>query len=138
MALARWLAVSELLARIIAQAFDKAPLSEANQAIEHVRNTHENETGSATSYEVALPGVDVDGFLMTKTLPKLVYFLDCRGERPPRTPRTFVSLFTPDGLYFIDAGAMVMTLGASLGLAPVELVRRYGANGKGDPKLLGT
>jgi hypothetical protein len=47
-------------------------------------------------------------------------------------------LFTPQGLYFIDAGAMVMALGAALGVVtPAELVRRYGENGTGDPKRLG-
>ena len=130
--------MSDLVEGLKAMAFERAPLSEANEAIARVRLTIQNETGSATSYEVALPGVDVIGALTTKTLPKLVYFLDCRGERPPRTPHTFVSLFAPDGLFFIEAGAMVMALAAPLGLTtPAELVRRYGASGTGDPKLLG-
>ncbi len=130
--------MTELLATLKALAFERASVSQANAAIERIRLGRENEAGSATSYEVALPGLDIDGFLTTKTLPKLVYFLDCRGKRPPRTPRTFVSLFTPDGLYFIEAGAMVMALGAALGvMTPVELVRRYGADGTGDPKRLG-
>jgi len=129
--------VNEAFEQLTALAFDRAALSEANAAIARVRETIEKETGSATSYEVALPGVDVFGFLTTRTLPKLVYFLDCRGERPPRTPHTFISLFAPEGLYFIEAGAMVMALAAPLGLTPAELVRRYGAMGTGDPKLLG-
>lgn len=130
--------MTDLVEQLKSLAFERAELSAANEAIGVVRERRENETGSATSYEVALPAFDVDGFLTTKTLPKLVYFLDCRGERPPRTPRTFVSLFTPEGLYFIDAGATVMALGATLGvMTPAELVRRYGANGTGDPKRLG-
>ncbi len=130
--------MTALVETLVSLAFEHAELGEANQAIEVVRERLRAELGSATSYEVALPGVDIDGFLTAKTLPKLVYFLDCRGERPPRTPRTFVSLFTPQGLYFIDAGAVVMALGATLGVTtPAELVRRYGASGTGDPKRLG-
>ncbi len=130
--------MSDLVERLTALAFGRAALAGANQAIDDMRGSVSSETGSATSYEVALPGVDVDGFLTTKALPKLVYFLDCRGERPPVTPRTFVSLFTPQGLFFIEAGAMAMLLGAQLGIAtPAELVRRYGADGTGDPKRLG-
>jgi hypothetical protein len=130
--------MTELVSKLMALAFETAEASLANSAIEAVRERRSFDGGSATSYEVALPGVDVDGFLTSKTLPKLVYFLDCRGQRPPTTPRTFVSLFTPQGLYFIDAGAMVMALGAALGVVtPAELVRRYGENGTGDPKRLG-
>ena len=128
--------MTPLVEQLIAQAFERAPVSEANTAIDAVRELRAQHAGSAISYEIALPR-DADGFLTVKALPKLVYFLDCRGERPPNTPYTFVSLFTPNGLFFIEAGAVVMTLGAKAGLVPAELVRRYGATGTGDPKLLG-
>lgn len=129
--------MTPLVEQLISQAFERAPLTEANSAIDGVRERRAIARGDAVSYEIALPQAHADGFLTTKALPKLVYFLDCRGERPPNTPYTFVSLFTPNSLFFIEAGAVVMTLGAKLALAPAELVRRYGATGAGDPKLLG-
>ncbi len=130
--------MTELVTSLKALAFERAELSAANAAIDAVRVARETQSGSATSYEVALPAVNIDEFLTRKTLPKLVYFLDCRGEVPPRTPRTFVSLFTPEGLFFIEAGAVAMLLATKLGVStPAELIRRYGANGTGDPKQLG-
>ncbi|MBL9038927.1 MAG: hypothetical protein JNG84_10455 [Archangium sp.] len=129
--------MTALVDSLVAQAFDRASVTEANQAIDAARARYGGDGGPATSYEIALPGFDIDTFLTGRALPKLIYFLDCRGERPPAAPTTFVSLFTPTGLFFIDAGAVALTLGAALGLSPAELVRRYGERGTGDPKRLG-
>jgi hypothetical protein len=87
---------------------------------------------------VALPALGPDEYLTHRVLPKLLYFLDCRGVKPPSSGGVFLSLFTADGLHFIDAGLVVEKLVAARGLTMAEAVRRYGADGAGDPPLLGT
>lgn len=118
-------------------AFHRASPAEANQAIEDVRLQRSEGGVDALSYEVALPSLAPDEFLTTKVLPKLVYFLDCRGVKVPASGAVFVSLFSTEGLSFVEAGPMVEVLTKARGLTLAEAVRRYGADGKGDPPLLG-
>jgi hypothetical protein len=120
-----------------AEAFARAPLAHANEAIAHQREARGGDAGPALSYELA-PSFDVQQFLQTRGLPKLVYFLDCRGVRLPSSGGVFVSLFLPDELLFIDAGRFVELVAQSRGLTIAEAVRRYGDGGAGDPPLLGT
>ena len=129
--------MSTVLERLTQLAFHKASPADANQAIEDVRNERSAGGVDALSYEVALPGLAPDEFLTTRVLPKLVYFLDCRGIKVPASGAVFVSLFSTDGLYFVEAGPMVEVLTKARGLTLAEAVRRYGADGKGDPPLLG-
>lgn len=121
-----------------ARAFARAAPPEANAAIDRVRVERGTPEAPALSYEVALPALDPDAFLLQRALPKLVYFLHCRGLAPAPTPGIFLSLFTSTGLLFLDAGETAAFLGQQRGLTPAELVRRYGADGVGDPKALGT
>ncbi|MFZ5438450.1 MAG: STAUR_1299 family protein [Myxococcota bacterium] len=125
-----------LVDRLIALAFHSASPTEANRAIDEVRQSRA-ELREAMSYEVALPGLAPDEFLTSKVLPKLAYFLDCRGVKPPASGDVFVSLFTTQGLYFVEAGPMVQLLAEARGLTLAETLRRYGADGAGDPPLLG-
>ena len=131
--------MSPLVQRLLDAAFGRAPLAEANQAIARAREARAEGGQPAVSYEVALPALDPDPYLTGRVLPKLVYFLDCRGA--PLVggggQGVFVSLFTPGGLHFIGAGEVVAALGAARGLDPAELRRRYGERGVGDPPLLG-
>jgi len=117
-------------------AFASATPAEANVAIAKARADFGGEQ-DAVSYEIALPALDPDGFLARQALPKLVYFLDCRGVRVPANGGVFVSLFTSEGLYFVDAGAFAVEVGRTLGLDGAALHGRYGERGTGDPKLLG-
>jgi hypothetical protein len=128
--------VSDLLARLQALAFARAPLADANDAIARAREDRAGGGQPAVSYEAALPALDPEHHLTHRLLPRLVYFLDCRGARLPAASGVFVSLFTPGGLLFIDAGTLVVALAAERGLALAELVRRYGQAGAGDPPLL--
>lgn len=127
-----------LLEQVTARAFLQAEASEANEAIAEARTLRGQGGREALSYEVVVPALDPDGFLTQRALPRLVYFLDCRGLQLTRTPGVFVSLFTPAGLWFIDAGEVVEVLAAARGLSADELRRRYGQAGVGDPPLLGT
>lgn len=130
--------MSPLVDRLAALAFLRASPADANSAIDEARRVRGTETHEALSYEVALPNLGPDEFLTTKVLPKLTYFLDCRGVKVPASGDVFVSLFSTDGLLFVDAGPMVQVLAEARGLTLAEVVRRYGADGAGDPPLLGS
>jgi cytidylate kinase len=56
---------------------------------------------------------------------------------PPASGAVFVSLFSSEGLTFIDAGPLVEKCARARGLTLAELVRRYGEQGTGEPLLLG-
>lgn len=129
--------MSVVLEQLAAIAFHRASPAEANQAINDTRGRRSEAGPEAVSYEVAVPALAPDEFLTTKALPKLVYFLDCRGVKVPGSGAVFVSLFTAEGLLFVEAGPMVEVLARARGLTLAEVVRRYGSDGKGDPPLLG-
>ena len=129
--------MSTLLEAIEALAFDRAPVSDASSAITRVRDARSEGGPAATSYEIALPALDPEAFLTTRALPKLTYFLDCRGTKVPASGHVFVSLFSERGLLFVEAGPLVELLAKTRGLTLAETVRRYGASGAGEPPLLG-
>lgn len=124
-----------LLQSLVDQAFHRAAPADANLAIDEARNARGPHS---VSYEVALPALDPDEFLRNRTLARLTAFLDSRGVKPPDSGDVFVSLFTPQGLYFVDAGPVVQTLANARALTLAEVMRRYGQDGVGDPPLLGT
>ncbi len=126
--------MSSLVAELLAMSFHQGAALEANAVIDAVRETRGE---NALSYEVALPALAPDEFLTHRVLPKLAYFLDCRGVKVPASGGVFISLFSPEGLHFIDAGPAVQRLAQARGLTLAEVFRRYGADGAGDPPLLG-
>ncbi len=126
-----------LLTQIEAAAFHRGLPAEANTAIDDARASLGSESGDGVSYEVALPGLGPEDYLLTKVLPKLVYFLDCRGVKPPGSGNVFVSIFSEHGLLFVQAGPLIELLAKARGLTLAEVVRRYGNDGLGDPLLLG-
>jgi hypothetical protein len=130
--------MSQLVAELEAMAFARAASADANLRIDEVRAALEAESGApAFSYELFVPRANVDAFFLEQALPRLVYFLSCRGLRTRLTPGVFVSLFSEAGLWFLDAGALVERLGARRGLSVAECFRRWSDGGPGDPKALG-
>lgn len=129
--------MSGLLSQVENLAFERASPADANEAIARVREARSAGGGDALSYEIALPALAPDEFLAHKALPKLLYFLDCRGVKVPGSGNVFVSLFSAAGLLFVEAGPLVQLLADARGLTLAEAVRRYGADGAGDPPLLG-
>ena len=129
--------MSTILDQLNPLVFHRASPAEANTAIEDVRLARSESGPEAISYEVALPALAPDEYLTIRVLPKLTYFLDCRGVKVPGSGSVFVSLFTDEGLLFLEAGPMVEVLARARGLTLAETVRRYGSDGKGDPALLG-
>ncbi len=126
--------MSALVEALQALAFARGEVSDANAAIDEARA---QRGPNAHSYEVALPALAPDEYLATKVLPKLLYFLDCRGIKPPASGGVFLSLFSASGLHFVEAGPAVERLVAARGLTLAEAVRRYGATGTGEPPRLG-
>jgi hypothetical protein len=65
--------------------------------------------------------------LAEAVLPRLVYFLDCRGMRLPDAPGVFVSLFLGSSLYFIAPADFFDVLARATGLSCGAMVSRWGA-----------
>lgn len=128
--------MSALLERWRAQAFHRGPAREANRVIAEARERH-TPGREAMSWELLLPGKFEAAYLTTKVLPRLVYFLDCRGAKLPKVGAFFVSVFDQDTVYCVDGAIVIEDLAALANLSCEELVRRYGESGAGDPKLLG-
>lgn len=130
--------MSALLDGLLALASRQAPGERANEVLDEERAARATGDTAGLSYEVTLPALGGDEHLLHRALPRLVYFLDCRGLAPDRAPGVFVSLFSSRGLAVFDATTFAMALGQHRGLDAKELVRRYGAQGTGDPLALGT
>jgi len=107
-------------------AFDRAPAVEANQAIARIRAQESDELSGATSYELVLPADDVRSFLLDKTLPRLVDYLESSGSKLPHCGGVFLSVFAGDTLHFIRALDVVRLLSQWSGLSMDELKKRYG------------
>jgi hypothetical protein len=118
--------MEDRVAEVLALAFHRVPASEANEAMARLRESEGDEAQPALSYEVVLPREGGAEHLADKVLPRLVYFLHCRGARLPQCPGVFVSIFSGDELYFLRASDLVQALSRQTGLAPEEMVRRYG------------
>ncbi len=129
--------MSSVVSALVSRAFRTAPVSNANAAIDAVRLEQEALGFQPFSYELFVPRANADEFFLSSVLPKLVAFLHDKGYRSGRAPGLFVSLFTPEGLHFIEAGAVLEVLGGFKQLGVDELFRRYGAGGSGEPKRLG-
>lgn len=118
----------QTLADLLPKAFDSAPAMEANQAIARARDTHGVAGQPAVSYEAVVPADATLGHLAEHLLPKLVYFLDCRGGSLTHTPGVFVSLFVSDRLYFFDAAVVVEAARTATQLSLDDLLARWGAD----------
>ncbi|HVE82063.1 MAG TPA: STAUR_1299 family protein [Myxococcales bacterium] len=111
---------------LLARAFHQAPAMEANAQIARVRGLEGGELSPAVSYELVLPAEGAVEHLTSRVLPRLVYFLECRGSPLPACAGVFVSIFAGDRLYFVRARDVVEELSRLTGLSPEEMVRRYG------------
>jgi hypothetical protein len=114
---------------LLQRSFRTVNAREANQQIATVR--HEQAVGGedAMSYEVVAEPKWALEELAERVLPKIVYFLDCRGARFPLQPGgIFVSLFVGEQLHFIHAGDFVEALAKVRGLSADEAVERFGAD----------
>ena len=111
---------------LLERAFHRARAVEANAAMARVREQEGSDLAQATSYELVLPAERAVEHLTARVLPRLVYFLECRGSRLPHCAGVFVSIFAGDDLYFVRASDMVVELSRLSGLSLEEMVERYG------------
>jgi hypothetical protein len=102
-------------------AFAHAPAAEANSAIARIRE----ERGDERSYELVLPDKNIRAFLVERTLPRLVDFLESVGAKLPGCGKVFLSVFSGEKLFFISAKDAVQLLSAWSGLSMEELKQRY-------------
>lgn len=112
---------------LLGRAFRTVPALEANDAMARIRQERGGDLGLALNYEgVIPPGADL-AQLAEKLLPRLIYFLDCRGAPLPRAPGVFVSLFHGEDLHFFEVHDVIEVLGQAWGLGVEELLQRFGA-----------
>lgn len=120
--------MEEAIQALLSRAFHRTRAAEASQAIADVRE-REGSHGIAVSYECVIPPEGAVEHLVTRVLPRLVYFLECRGAHLPRCGGVFLSLFVGADLYFVRAADALEELSRMSGLSPEEMVRRYGEDG---------
>jgi hypothetical protein len=130
------------LAELLEAASRVVPAAEANAAIGAMRDEQATRGELGLSYEVVVPAGEPWTHLTGVALPRLVYFLDCRGALAPSTPGVFVSAFVGERLYFFDAGAFVAIVGRRAGLDLDALREKWGErsggpSAKASPRLLG-
>lgn len=130
------------LAQLLEQALSSVPGAEANTAIGAMREERAVGGEPGLSYEVVVPAGEPWKHLTGVALPKLVYFLDCRGALGQKTPGIFVSAFVGERLYFFDAGAFIVAVAKHAGLEFSALREKWGERTGGpsapsSPKLLG-
>lgn len=112
---------------LLQRAFHTVAAADANEAMARLREERGSETAVALSYEAVIPDRADLVALAEKLLPRLVYFLDCRGAPLPRAPGVFVSLFHGAQLHFLEVQDVIEVLGQAWGTTPEALVARYGA-----------
>jgi hypothetical protein len=120
-------APGDRLAALLERAFHRAAATDANGAIAQMRKERGGAPGQdALSYEAVAPGGGFDP-LVKSVLPRLVYFLDCRGAKLPSSGDVFLSLFVGDDLYFLEPRALLELASEHTGLSFAEMVKQWGA-----------
>ena len=117
--------MDDRLQRLLDLAFDRVPAIDANLRIEEVRASLPSP--KAASYELLIPeDATFQGWFLEGALPKLVYHLDSRGNRPPAAEGIFLSLFAGETLHFVHARDALKLACDELGIDAAELLRRHG------------
>jgi hypothetical protein len=111
---------------LLKRAFHTAPAIKANDEIAKMREAEGTPLRSAVSYEVLLPQEGAVAELTERVMPRLVYFLACRGLKLPKCPGIFASIFAGDQLYFIRGEDLLEELSKMSGLTVEEMVQRHG------------
>jgi hypothetical protein len=130
------------LSELIDFARKVAPAADANQVIGQMRDELAAGGEPGLSYEVVVPAGEPWKHLTGTVLPRLVYFLDCRGQLSENTRGIFISAFVGERLYFFDAGTFVGILARKAGLDWKMLREKWGEATGGPstsaaPRLLG-
>ncbi len=112
---------------LLDKAFHRARAMDANNEIASQRNAQAFGGAEALSYELVLSEADDLEAVAEKVLPKLVYFLDCRGVALHDARGVFLSLFVGQALYFVHASEFIAVLAPAAGLSLPELRAKYGA-----------
>jgi len=115
------------IAALLEKAIHRAPAVEANEAIAKMRQELGDDFSEAISYEILLPEEKAVEHLTGSVLPRMVYFLECRGAKLPHCPGVFASLFAGAELYFLHAADVIAALSELSGLSIEEMVKRHGA-----------
>jgi hypothetical protein len=113
---------------LLGRAFHSCPAAAANVEISAMRTQHAHGGKEALSYEVVVDVAAGLAGLAERVLPRLVYFLDCRGARLPDAAGIFLSLFVEERLHFVHARDFLEVVAPLTGLSFAELRARHGAD----------
>ncbi len=113
---------------LLKRAIRRVRAAEANTAIAEMRAQEGTGDRPAVSYEVVLPAKATGDYLTSSLMPRLVYFLDSTGCKPPRCPGVFLSLFYGEELFFVRAADAVDELSRLSGLTPAQMIEQFGAD----------
>ncbi len=120
----------ELFQPLLDLAFERASALEANLRIEDLRERLGRES-PARSYEVVLPERSSLEWLAESLMPRLVYYLESLGARPPEAPGIFLSVFAGQELYFLRVQDVFTFAGSALKLSSEQMLARWGT---GEPR----
>lgn len=112
---------------LLQKAFKTVSARDANTEIGAQREAHGMPGQDALSYEVVLEEAGGLEVAAEKVLPKLVYFLDCRGVPLHDARGVFMSVFVRESLYFVHATDFVAVVAPLTGFSLPELKAKYGA-----------
>lgn len=121
--------MEEKLRELLEPAFRDVPAREANVAISRARRERaggdpdDEEAPFVRSYELVLTSWET---FARDQVPKLVYHLESVGAHLPDCRGVMISAFVGERLYFVDARELVLRACRMLGVAPQQLVERYG------------
>jgi hypothetical protein len=117
----------DLFQPLLDLAFERASALEANARIADLRERL-GGAAPARSYEVVLPERSSLGWLSESLLPRLVYFLESVGARPPQAPGFFVSMFSGQELYFLHVNDVFAFASSALNLSLEDMLDRWGTH----------
>jgi hypothetical protein len=110
---------------LLAQAFERAPASEATARLAAARERLAT-SGPMRSYEVVLaPDADFRRFA-DQVVPRMVYHFESLGIRPPEGSGAFVSFFVGEELHLVHLRDVFAFACRELAVSPDELLRRFG------------
>ncbi len=122
----------ESLQQLLDLAFERAPGREANERINATR-LRLGKHAPARSYEVTVPpGADLAWFEQAM-MPRLVYYLESLGAKPPEVPGYFVSLFAGSELYFLHIRDVFAFAAGALAISTEQMLERWGIGDRPEP-----
>jgi hypothetical protein len=114
---------------LLGRAFFVADARQANEAIAQAHEHFQRITRTdAHNIELVAPREIDPAWAREQLLHRLVYFCESVGQRLPKCPQVFVSLYCDDKVSFIAAADVITWAEQELQLSPQELDALFGTH----------